>query len=62
MIATFVTWPYAFYQNEPAILLGLSQDGQEVRCVISITTNGEMKVVDHKDLKIDVDRLRKINL
>jgi len=61
MVSTFVTFPYATYQNEPALLMGLSTDKDgKVSAVISITTNGEMKVVGVEQVKIDVDRLRKL--
>lgn len=61
MIALFLTYCYAKYQNEPCILMGMRElDGGYVEVIICLLTDGAMKIVPMDQVKINPDKLKDI--
>jgi hypothetical protein len=58
MIATFLTYCYAKYQNEPCILMGLQENECSVEAIICTITDGAIQIVALDQVKIDPDRLK----
>jgi hypothetical protein len=58
MISTFLTYPYAKYQNEPALLLGMQEIGDHVKAIVCTLTDGAISVVDLDQVKINPDKLK----
>jgi uncharacterized membrane-anchored protein len=63
MISTFMTWPYAKFKEDgaPALILGLRETtGGTIQVVAVDMKNGDLSVVDLKEVIIDIEKLRKL--
>jgi len=58
MITPCFTFAYAFYENEPCLIIAFRDEhGCGPQAVITMNTSGEIKVVNLVDVKLNIDKL-----
>lgn len=62
MFSPLLTFPYATHKGEPCIVIGFMEVGGvgTIQAVVALLDGGDMTVADLKDVKIDIEKLRKI--